>query len=410
MYWANFLHIYQPPTRSEDDIRKISDECYRKLIDVLGRNQTARITLDINASLTERLDRYGLSDVIDGLRRLAERGQIELTASAMYHPILPLLPHSEMARQIALNTEVNRKYFGEIYKPAGFFPPEMCYSKEVAQTVLEMGYRWIIVDEIALDGKLGHAPCDKVYTISGLKDFFVFFKERRFSAEIEKGSYQDADGFLTALGERTKKHEYLLTGTDCEAAGQHRPEQEKLLKDVYKGRSIGTCTISNLTVAFKHVEPIAPLPSSWSASEDEVKEGIPYAHWSNPDNELHKLQWQLTHFAIDAISSLDKDDIRSRQARHLLDKALYSYQYWWASCRPWWDMQIVEQGAAALIEAIQEAKGLLPREVFTQARGLHNELHKKAMQFQYSGDAERMRHDYLKSHQQAYGQQASILK
>jgi predicted glycosyl hydrolase (DUF1957 family) len=410
MYWANFLHIYQPPTRSEDDIRKISNECYRKLIEVLGRNQTARITLDINASLTERLDRYGLSDVIDGLRRLAERGQIELTASAMYHPILPLLPHSEMARQIALNTEVNRKYFGEIYKPAGFCPPEMCYSKEVAQTVVEMGYRWIIVDEIALNGKLGHAPCDKVYTISGLKDFFVFFKERRLSAEIDKGAYQDADGFLAALGERTNKHEYLLTGTDCEASGHHRPEQEKLLRDIYKGRAIGTCTISNLIIAFKHVEPIEPLPSSWSASEEDMSEGIPYPLWSHPDSELHKLQWQLTHFAIDAISSLDKDDVQSLQARHMLDKALYSCQYWWAGCRPWWDMQIVEQGAAALIEAIQEAKGLLPREVFSQARGLHNDLHKKAMQLEYSGDAERMRREYLKSHSQAPIQQSSVLK
>jgi hypothetical protein len=141
-----------------------------------------------------------------------------------------------------------------------------------------------------------------------------------------------------------------------------------------------------------------------------MSEGIPYPLWSHPDSELHKLQWQLTHFAIDAISSLDKDDVQSLQARHMLDKALYSCQYWWAGCRPWWDMQIVEQGAAALIEAIQEAKGLLPREVFSQARGLHNDLHKKAMQLEYSGDAERMRREYLKSHSQAPIQQSSVLK
>ena len=141
-----------------------------------------------------------------------------------------------------------------------------------------------------------------------------------------------------------------------------------------------------------------------------MSEGIPYPLWSHPDSELHKLQWQLTHFAIDAISSIDNDDVQSRQARRLLDKALYSYQYWWAGCRPWWDMQIVEQGAAALIEAIKEAKPLLPREVFTQAQGLHNDLHKKAMQLEYSGDAERMRREYLKSHPQASVQQSSILK
>lgn len=70
MYWANFLHIYQPPTQTEEGVRKAAGECYRKLVEILSRHQCARITLNINASLTEQLDRYGLHDLIDGLRRL----------------------------------------------------------------------------------------------------------------------------------------------------------------------------------------------------------------------------------------------------------------------------------------------------------------------------------------------------
>src|SRR3972149_1379683 len=106
MYWASFLHIYQPPTQTEEVTRKVTDECYRKLVDLLLRHPDARVTLNINACLTEQLDRYGLHDVIDGRRALAERGQIELTGSAMYHPILPLIPAGEMRRQIEMNTEV----------------------------------------------------------------------------------------------------------------------------------------------------------------------------------------------------------------------------------------------------------------------------------------------------------------
>lgn len=124
MYWANFLHIYQPPTQTEAIVRKVTEECYRTLVRVLNEAPHAKITLNINAVLTEQLERYGFKDVIEGLKRLAERGQIEFTGSAMYHPILPLIPGEEVERQIKLNTEVNRRYFGDAYQPLGFFPPK----------------------------------------------------------------------------------------------------------------------------------------------------------------------------------------------------------------------------------------------------------------------------------------------
>ena len=141
MYWSNFLHIYQPPTQTEDIVVKVTNESYREIIQVLEAHPHSKITLNINAVLTEQLSRYGLNDVIFSLRRLAENGQIEFTGSAIYHPVLPLIPKEEMIRQIKLNTEVNRRYFGDIYNPKGFFPPEMCYSYEVAQVVANLGFR-----------------------------------------------------------------------------------------------------------------------------------------------------------------------------------------------------------------------------------------------------------------------------
>jgi len=192
MYWANFLHIYQPPTQTEEIVRKVTEECYRTQVRVLEEAPNAKITLNISAILTEQLGRYGFLDVIEGLKRLAERGQIEFTGSAMYHPILPLISRVEVIRQIRLNTEVNRHYFGEVYRPQGFFPPEMCYSLEVAKIVAEMGFRWIVIDEIAFNGRIGQVKNDRIYTIKGLPDLEVFFKERPFSAGITYGSYPDA--------------------------------------------------------------------------------------------------------------------------------------------------------------------------------------------------------------------------
>lgn len=398
MYWANFLHISQPPTQTEEGVKKAAVECYRRLVETLGHNQCTRITLNINASLTEQLDRYGLHDIINGLRRLAERGQIELTASAMCNPILPLIPRSEMVRQIKLNTEVNRKYFGDIYNPAGFFPPEMCYSKDLAHIAADLGYRWIIADEIAINGKLGNAPCDKVYYINGLNDFYVFFRERAFSHRLTQGTYQDANSFIDALGERIRRHEYLLTGSDGEAYGHRSPGLGKLLNDIYKSRAIGTCTISDLIIAFKHMEPADPLPSSDNASEYEMSLGAPFLNWLDSGNELHKLQWQLTNLAVDAVSSLQNDGAQFRYARNLLDQGLHSGQYRSASCRPVWDPDMIERGAGILLECISTMKEKLPGDVLDQALELYSAIKNKALQWQYSGEVERLRQDYRNSH------------
>jgi len=140
MYWVNFLHIYQPPTQTEEIVRKVTEECYEKLISVLEDGPQGKITLNISAVLTEQLDRYGYSDVIERLGKLAEKGQIEFTGSAMYHPILPLIPEGEVVRQIEMNTKINKRYFGEIYNPKGFSPPEMCYSFDVAKIVAKLGF------------------------------------------------------------------------------------------------------------------------------------------------------------------------------------------------------------------------------------------------------------------------------
>lgn len=101
---------------------------------VLREAPGGKITLNVNAILTEQLARYGLNDVIQGLRQLAERGQIEFTGTAMYHPILPFIPRDEVFKQIKLNPDVSRRYFGEVYRRTGFSPPEMCYSHNVGSS------------------------------------------------------------------------------------------------------------------------------------------------------------------------------------------------------------------------------------------------------------------------------------
>jgi alpha-amylase/alpha-mannosidase (GH57 family) len=398
MYWSNFLHIYQPPTQTEAIVRKVTEEGYRTLVRTLKEAPGGKITLNISGVLTEQLARYRLDDVSQGLRELAERGQVEFTGSAMYHPILPLIPKEEIIRQIKLNTDVNQHYFGEVYKPVGFFPPEMCYSYEVAQIAAELGFRWIIVDEISFGGKMGAVKCERLYKLAGLGDFLVFFKERPFSAGITYGTYPSAEPFLAALKGRAEEHSYLLTGTDGEVYGHHRPGQEKLLSEVFARGTPRTCTISELIEHFSQVDTVTPLPSSWSTWEDEMARGIPYPQWQYPGHRLHELQWQLTNFVLHTVKEAPPRAPRYSEARSLLDQGLHSCQYWWASCRPWWSVEMIEWGAQKLYQAVEVLGNAVDRQRAAEAGKLFQAVVSLARDWQKSGEAQRLKQEYKKEH------------
>ena len=149
MYWGNFLHFYQPPTQKKEWVDRITKESYRRILGGLLENPKGKITFNINGVLFDLWKEYGYDDVIEAVGKLLERGQIELTGSAKFHPLLPKIPASEIKRQIELNTKTLQGYLGNGYQPKGFFPPEMAYDQSVARAAKEMGFSWIIAEELS---------------------------------------------------------------------------------------------------------------------------------------------------------------------------------------------------------------------------------------------------------------------
>ena len=108
IYWAPLLHYYQPPLQIYEVLAKVVNESYRPLLEVLEENPHAKLTVNINAVLTELLWEHGFQDVVERFKALAQRDQVEFTGSAKYHAILPLIPQYEMRRQIRRNHLTNR--------------------------------------------------------------------------------------------------------------------------------------------------------------------------------------------------------------------------------------------------------------------------------------------------------------
>ncbi len=110
-------------------------------------------------------------------RSAAARGQVELSASPFYHPILPLLcdtdiylrthPQSRMPRQrfrhpddaraqLEKAVQSHQRTFG--VKPVGLWPSEGSVSDAIVPLAAAAGFQWMATDELILARTLGVGP------------------------------------------------------------------------------------------------------------------------------------------------------------------------------------------------------------------------------------------------------------
>jgi hypothetical protein len=349
MVWANFLHFYQPPTQKPYWITRITKESYRPIVEGLLAHPGAKITLNISAVLLEQLDRYDQGDIIDGLRTLLERGQIELTGSAKYHALLPFLPEAEARRQIRLNQQVLRHYFGSAYQPAGFFPPEMAVTPDIMPLIRDEGFSWVIADEYSCPGGPEAIAYDRRYLVKDVDGLGIYFRERRVSWSILAGELGTPSLVKAHLGKRLQRPEFLLTAMDGETFGHHRPGLENLLFDLTDEKELPPALISELSTIFTQATTVEPQPSTWAFMDKTLERSAPFIRWHDPDNTIHTEQWALLELALTACPHHDDPTDPREDA---LDRALHSDQFWWASARPWWSIEMIEAGAKELVDAI----------------------------------------------------------
>jgi alpha-amylase/alpha-mannosidase (GH57 family) len=139
------------------------DECLRGLHEK-GRNFTEEDRENLLAKHLEIL-----RQIIPLHKKLAESGQVELTTTPFYHPILPLLFDKKLAREampdvklprytggypedavvhVRRALEQHQRIFGE--RPHGMWPAEGSVCQSMLPLLAQHGFRWIATDEEVL--------------------------------------------------------------------------------------------------------------------------------------------------------------------------------------------------------------------------------------------------------------------
>ena len=213
------------------------------------------------------LQRRIASRILPRWRAVAARGQVELTCSPLFHPILPLLVDSDHARrampqaalpprfahpddaseQIRRGLDVAERVFGR--RPQGMWPSEGSVSPEVLELFAKEGVRWIATDEGILarselpsDNEAlpkGLAPQHRTYRSGPDGKVAVFFRDRDVS---------DAIGFRYARGDPQAAAQDLLrrislgggdgcitVALDGENPWEHYPRSGETFLDAFYG-------------------------------------------------------------------------------------------------------------------------------------------------------------------------------
>ncbi len=252
-------------------------------------------------------------------RETAARGQIEISTTPFYHPILPLICDSDIARianpstplprrafrhpedareQLRRAVEYHERVFG--VRPAGLWPSEGSVSDETLRIAAEEGFKWFGTDEGVLgrtlnigffrDGSGIPANADGLYRPWNIQKptggMFGLFRDHHISDLIgfvysrmdAKAGAADLHGRLRAIGERVQSNQPLTVCVflDGENAWEYYPGNgREFLREFYgcvqADPDIRALTASEAIAAAGEVS-VAPgiFPASWINANFDV--------------------------------------------------------------------------------------------------------------------------------------------
>jgi len=276
-------------------------------------------------------------------RQMMERGQIEITATPFYHPILPLLcdteasrmamphvnlPHQRFQHHEDAKAQIERaladheKRFGR--KPRGMWPSEGSVSEQAAELMMEAGVEWAATDEAVLAKSLQPDPFsrDDIYEPyqfqRGSKNLNFFFRDHELSDAIgfvyagwnSHDAVEDFIRRLHGIRERLKVRDgahprphvasVILDGENCWE--YYKQDGLPFLRELYQRLSEEPLLQTVCGSAYlDEVKELRHLPRLWSGSWIDANFSIWIGH--HEDNQAWDFLYRTRQFLVQYLES-----------------------------------------------------------------------------------------------------------
>ncbi len=300
-------------------------------------------------------------------RALAARGQVELSTTPYYHPILPLVCDTDSARRALPGIPLPPRFAWpedahwhvrealvsherHFHRPAaGMWPAEGSISPEAAEVLASEGVRWAATDEGVLLHSLpaGTSRLRALYRpwriAAGSRELSMLFRDRGLSDLIgfsyartpAREAVEDFTSHLEAIGDAWEDDGGAGPATvgvflDGENPWEHFPMSGRPFLEALYRRLEGSPDIESVTMSDATREPPGPvIPRVHSGSWIESSYRIWLGH------EEDRRAWTALGRAREAIDHIEKGPPGAvppgaiAQAKRLLYAAEGSDWYWW---------------------------------------------------------------------------------
>lgn len=307
-----------------------------------------------------------LRGVLNFYKALSDRGQIELSTTPFYHPIMPLVHNTEFARrcmpgrempppfsrpedvraQLATARDHHAQVFGAA--PHGIWPSEGSVCPELIPILQDVGLQWFATDEEVLWRSLAVASPNRVHDRADLfQGYRAQFGDATASIAFRDRTLSDFVGFTASRNDPNRAADFMIghlqqvarnaRGSDplCavildgENAWEHFPDGgEMFLRQFYHRLStagdLKTTTFHEYFTAHPPVATINTLHTgSWINADFDIWIGDP------EENRGWELLGQTRNFIQ---AKMDRKEITPEQYQKALQE-IYAAEgsdwFWW---------------------------------------------------------------------------------
>jgi len=144
IFFGIVFHLHQPVDNYDFVIEDAFRKSYKPLIDEIFKYPEVKTTLHISGNLLEWF-LVNKPEFIKKLKKMANRGQIEIIGGGYYEPIFSIIPYRDRIAQIEKLSSLIKKEFGLDVK--GAWLSERVWEPNYPSFLSDVGLKYVIVDD-----------------------------------------------------------------------------------------------------------------------------------------------------------------------------------------------------------------------------------------------------------------------
>jgi alpha-amylase len=138
------IHNHQPVGNFDFVYEDAYQKSYRPFLEVLERHPGIRLALHYTGPLLQWIFKHH-PEMIDQIRRMVARRQVEILTGGLYEPIFSIIPDRDKHEQIQGLTRLLRRRTG--YRPEGMWMAERVWEPHLPLVLSRAGVRYAILDD-----------------------------------------------------------------------------------------------------------------------------------------------------------------------------------------------------------------------------------------------------------------------